>query len=533
MSRTSGAEEPEESAYEFEVIVDNVKEAVSSSSNDPFHDLQKLHNVDGIGKGLKRQITNNLEKAANRRDKNKPGSQAIDTDPVTGYDVLQVVSPPYNPHVLVKLLDRSSVHYSAVQAKVANVVGLGYSLVESNKAKQKAERKSGEELASFRRKMDRLKDGVHEWLDGCNDLDLFIETLKKAYMDYETIGWGCIEIGRTKDGRIGYIGHIAAKTIRIRRERDGFVQISSNKARFFRNFGDQETANPLKGQGGEPINEIIMLKKYHPSNTYYGVPDICAAQEAVAGNKFAGSYNLDYFENKAVPRYLVIVKGGTLNSQQQRKIFEFFNTKLKGQNHRSLIVPMPADKNDSKTSFEIKAIESGLQEASFKEYRKTNNEEILMAHRVPAHKTGNALGTNVALAKELSRVFSEEVCDPERKVLEQRLNKLLAQDTDAFYIKLNVGSLVDELTQSTIDVNNSKIGTRTPDELRARDGLNGIPGGNKTMLDKQEAAKASQKKADDKANTQQNRERDQRRQESATSNEIAGRNSKGAGPQSD
>ncbi len=80
--------------------------------------------------------------------------------------------------------------------------------------------------------------------------------------------------------KIGYIGHIPAKTMRVRRLRDGFIQLLYGKAVFFRNFGDQETENPIDG-GLERPNEIIHLKKYTPTNNYYGIPDIVASSNGV------------------------------------------------------------------------------------------------------------------------------------------------------------------------------------------------------------------------------------------------------------
>lgn len=44
----------------------------------------------------------------------------------------------------------------------------------------------------------------------------------------------------------------------------------------------------------------------------------------MAGNEFAGKYNLDYFENKAVPRYIITVKGAKLSTESERKLLEFF-----------------------------------------------------------------------------------------------------------------------------------------------------------------------------------------------------------------
>ena len=97
--------------------------------------------------------------------------------------------------------------------------------------------------------------------------DTFTQTLIKVYTDLEATGNGYIEVGRTVGGNIGYIGHIPAKTMRVRRLRDGFVQLLYGKAVYFNNFGDKETENPIAGQEDRP-NEIIHLKKYTPMNNY-------------------------------------------------------------------------------------------------------------------------------------------------------------------------------------------------------------------------------------------------------------------------
>jgi capsid portal protein len=123
-------------------------------------------------------------------------------------------------------------------------------------------------------------------------------------------------------------------------------------------------------------------------NNYYGIPDIVAAQMALAGNEFAGRYNLDYFENKAVPRYIITVKGAKLSPESERKLLEFFQVGLKGKNHRSLYIPLPADTPDNKVEFKMEPVEAGAQESSFNIYRQSNRDEILLAHRVPINKIG-------------------------------------------------------------------------------------------------------------------------------------------------
>ena len=73
-------------------------------------------------------------------------------------------------------------------------------------------------------------DGIFENFNIDED---FIETLIKVWVDYLTVGNGYMEIGRNRNGTIGYVGHIPAVFVRVRRARDGFVQRAAAKFIFF------------------------------------------------------------------------------------------------------------------------------------------------------------------------------------------------------------------------------------------------------------------------------------------------------------
>jgi HK97 family phage portal protein len=311
--------------------------------------------------------------------------------------------------------------------------------------------------------------------------------------------------------------------MRVRRLRDGFIQLLYGKAVFFRNFGDTETVNPIAGQEDRP-NEIIHLKKYTPKNNYYGIPDIIAAQNAMAGNEFAGKYNLDYFENKAVPRYIITVKGAKLSTESERKLLEFFQVGLRGKNHRSLYIPLPPDSPDSKTEFKMEPIEAGSQESSFNIYRQSNRDEILMAHRVPINKIGTPAGINLAAARDADKTFKEQVCRPAQENLEKKLNKIIQEMTDALELKFNELSLTDADTQSKIDERYLRFQVITPNEIRVRMGMVPRDGGDVPV---DLAAQA----AEIKAQANQSRTRDQERSANSPDKSGEGRNSKGDGRQ--
>jgi PBSX family phage portal protein len=496
-------------------------------SDDPFSmGLEDLKKVRGLGSAFKRRVNREFSKAFTGIEETGT-QQNLLAQAITGYAMFDLIEPPYNLEYLSKVYEISTYNYAAINAKVANIVGLGYDFVETKKTNDAFDTITDDkQLERARRKLNKLRQDLHGWLDSTNDEDTFTQTLIKVYTDLEATGNGYIEVGRTVGGNIGYIGHIPAKTMRVRRLRDGFVQLLYGKAVYFNNFGDKETENPIAGQEDRP-NEIIHLKKYTPMNNYYGTPDIVAAQVALAGNELSGRYNLDYFENKAVPRYIITVKGAKLSPESERKLLEFFQVGLKGKNHRSLYVPLPADSADSKVEFKMEPIEAGNQEGSFEKYRKSNRDEILLAHRVPINKIGTPEGVNLAVARDADKTFKEQVCRPAQMILEKKINLIFDEKTDALLLKFNELTLTDEDTQSKIDERYLRMQVITPNEVRIRKGMIPLDGGD-DMVDLK-----PQQAADQRATAGKTRARDSER--SAASPDISGegRNAKGDGSQVD
>jgi PBSX family phage portal protein len=491
--------------------------------SDPFmmqeDDLRK---VSGLGSTFRRKMGRELSKAFSGRE-NTGTQQNLLQQAVTGYAMFDLVEPPYNQEYLSRIYEISTYNYAAINAKVANIVGLGYDFTETRKTNDAFDSITDDkQLERARRKLNKLKQDLQLWLDSTNDEDTFTQTLIKVYTDLEATGNGYIEISRTTAGNIGYIGHIPSKTMRVRRLRDGFIQLLYGKAVFFRNFGDTETENPIAGGEDRP-NEVIHLKKYTPTNNYYGIPDIIAAQNALAGNEFAGKYNLDYFENKAVPRYIITVKGAKLSPESERKLLEFFQVGLRGKNHRSLYIPLPADSPDSKVEFKMDPIEAGTQESSFNLYRKANRDEILLAHRVPINKIGTPEGVNLAVARDADKTFKEQVCRPAQMTLEKKINKIIEEKTDALFLKFNELTLTDEDTQSKIDERYLRMQVITPNEVRIRKGMIPLDGGDDMVELK------PQQQAEIRSQANNTRRREQERQANSPDISGEGRSAQGDG----
>jgi PBSX family phage portal protein len=509
-------QEPEDLWIDSVSLDKHQSESILGMEKDDFsQDADSILQLNGLSQNFKRSARRKLNKAlitaggeiVTADDNVYAGDDATSKQIIPdkyGYGIFDVVEPLYNQHALAKIYELSAPNYAAINAKVANIVGLGYDLLPTLTVIEKIESiENTDEIGRVRRNLSRQKARIIDWLETRNDDDTFTMTLMKAYIDAEATGNGYIEVGRKNTGEIGYIGHIPAPTMRVRRLRDGFVQIVSGKAVFFRNFqGDEK--NPITNDPRP--NEIIHIKNYTPTNTYYGLPAIVAAKNAMAGNEFASRFNLEYFENKAVPRYIFWLKGAKMSRNAEERLFEFFQGNLRGQNHRTVVIPLPADTPDRKVEMKMEPIETNIQDSSFNNYKKMNKEEILMAHRVPASKVGAAEGVGLAAAREADRTFKEQVCRPAQDSLEKKINKIVQEKTDAFKFEFNELTLTDEETRSKIDERYLRMQVIVPNEVRERLGMSTLPDGDTPVV------LNAQARAEITAQTTRNRVRDQERQ---------------------
>lgn len=440
--------------------------STEKKESDPFLEI----NISSLPPKMKRRA-NRLQKKYEGED--GTASKYIDPLVVNGYSLWDIINPPYDLDTLAHLYDQSSIHYAAINARVMNTVGLGYEFTETLKARRKIEKAQGDDakVERVRKSLQDLKEDLDETFENLNIEETLIETLVRVWQDVLTIGNGYLEIGRNNSGKIGYIGHIPGTMVRVRRKRDGFVQISrSNKlqAVYFRNFQDTETKDPINDDPNP--NEIIHFKTYSPNNTYYGIPSAVSAAAAIIGDKFAKEYNIDYFENKAIPRYAIILKGAKISQKSKAELVNYFRTEVKGRNHGTLIIPIPASiGSDADIKFE--KLEAGVQDASFDKYRKSNRDEILVANRVPAPKVGVYDNANLAVSRDADKTFKMQVIGPDQAVIEKKLNRIVSEFTDLLHIELKKIDLMDEEMESRINDRYLRTEVISPNEVRSRIGL--------------------------------------------------------------
>lgn len=376
------------------------------------------------------------------------GTKQIPESAWTGlYAQGMAVEPPYDLAALAALYESNATHKACVDAKVANVVGLGYRFVAVGPDED------GSQLA----RVSRL-------FDTCNPEMTFTDVMRTVWTDVETVGNGYLEITRSGDGEVDGFYHVPATTVRVSPDRAGFVQVRGTRRQWFRPLG-----RPGPEGMGE-LTELLHFKKYTPQSSYYGVPDVIAALSAAAGDKAARDYNLDFFEHNAVPRMAIIVEGGELSDELVRQIRDYMENHVRGAGHKTLLLDVPG--HDVRVRLEPLTV--GVQDdAAFLQYRRMNRDEVMMVHRVPPSKVTVVENANLANSKDQDKTFREQVVRPEQRGIEYQINRVIREHVGvtAWEFRFREMDLGEEREQAEIARIYAEIGVWSAEEIRARLGI--------------------------------------------------------------
>ena len=142
-------------------------------AQDPFNKTwDDLKDLGGINQNFKRRTVRLLNKAAemtpayldsaNAQSSGIDGTGTKGINPGTvyrnGYGLFDIITPPYNMYELANFYDTSFANHAAIDAKVENVVGLGYRFDISDRTSLRLETSSDEQASSrARKRIERMK----------------------------------------------------------------------------------------------------------------------------------------------------------------------------------------------------------------------------------------------------------------------------------------------------------------------------------------------------------------------------------------
>lgn len=252
-----------------------------------------------------------------------------------------VLEPPYRLRLLDRLSQENNALSPCIEAMVTNVDGTGYDFAKEGEDAEDSEDDG---------KIDQLNDFFAEPWPG----ESFITIRKRLRRDLERVGNAYLEVLRNAQDEVTFIRWVDAKMMRLmkldqpipvektirRNGKEMRVTVMERQRRFcqllngitlvyFKEFGVERDLNKnigdwaLKGQrlpAGNRASEIIHFTALPDAKTPYGVPRWINQLPSVLGSRKAEEFNLDFFDNGGVPPALIILQGGTLQSETRKAI---------------------------------------------------------------------------------------------------------------------------------------------------------------------------------------------------------------------
>jgi PBSX family phage portal protein len=346
---------------------------------------------------------------------------------ITGYGDT-VSRPPYALEQLVFLAESQPLHGSSLEQKAIDVIGDGPLLLP---------KKEGDDAAVGD------KDAYEQWMDDLTEQQTLVELLQATWLDYETTGFGFIEVARDIEGIVRHIYHVPSHTMRAHRDGKRYIQIRQGRMAWFKRWGvtyeDADgqtipiekvpllTANGRRAVDGTSFdklaNEVLVFVKSSRRSTWYGIPNYISAIGDIAMSLAARDYNIKFFNNAREPRYIMVITGLANNVDEMIDNLTSELTTQHNEPHRNLVLPLSGG-----AEVKIERLTAVANDQHFTKMMEACARNILIAHRMPPDRLGSVLrgmlGGNVA--ENINRIYKDAVVSPAQVVLEDRWGRFSA-----------------------------------------------------------------------------------------------------------
>jgi len=368
-------------------------------------------------------------------------SRRLSVDAFEGqYKGSGLVSPPYNPDSLMRVMDINTYHSRCCKTKAVDAAGLGFDLSGNNEGLKK-------EIATF---LKNLNIGINE-------------TLRRVMIDFEAIGWGVFElvrVGADPAGKVADINHIHASTMRMHKSGIKAQQRIGAKYVWFKVAGCGYDIDAKDGkeyklgtlEASKRATEIVWINNYSPKSSFYGEPDFIPALGTITGDFYRREYNRKFFENFGVPTYAVFITGNYDAGEEDEngvtpleKAIQKHFTDICNNPYKTLILSLPTrsgEPSDIEVKFE--ALATDMKEASFRMYRQDNRNEVIVAHGVDPYRIGvletGSLGGSTAA--ENSDTYKMSIIEPRQNMIENLINRhVISSFDDSMQIEFAIAEI--------------------------------------------------------------------------------------------
>lgn len=324
-----------------------------------------------------------------------------------------VLIPPYDLSILATFMDINTWHRKCIGIKSACISDLGWHIEGSNENEKKE---------------------LEKWVKDCTDEEDFSSLITKFTTDYEATGNAWLEIARDPiTNKPSKIYHARAVSMGICSKGKEYIQTKNSKENKFRKYNAENEYSQL--------HEMLHFKQYSPLEDWYGVPEWLPGLSAMIGDKNSMQYNINFFNNNAIPPLAMIVKGGELTPDVEKTLKQFLSENTKGLDNAHRVVLITLDDPDQEIEF--KELTQQMKDQAFGEFRKANRDEIASIHGVPPRILGiiaaGSLGGGGEVEGQLT-IFKEVLIGPRQRKLEYLLNNQIVRKglgIEQAYIKFN------------------------------------------------------------------------------------------------
>jgi hypothetical protein len=286
---------------------------------------------------------------------------------------------PHHPLALARLYRASPEHGRAIHVKSESAFGGG--LIGDHDA------------------LDELCDG--------GSAELF--TL--LGLDLETYGNAFLQVIWSNDGqRILRLRRLPA--ISMSRYRAGYLQRTTK-------------ANGEIKKTTFTAREIVHLREPCPEGRHYALPTWIGGQGMLELAHAATRYNASFFNNNAVPEYVVKFKGAMPSKDQKAAIQSFFSNEMRGVEnaHRTLVVSTPEDGD-----IEFEKLTADMKDGDFLKLIDAARDRMPVAHGVPPRMLGIMTAGQLGGGGEVSGqlfTFEHLTLKPKRRRMLDQLRPVL------------------------------------------------------------------------------------------------------------
>jgi PBSX family phage portal protein len=359
--------------------------------------------------------------------------------------------PPFEPNVLLNLVQTNNILNQCIEAMEVNIDGTGHEFVPVEEGKDIDE----EEL--------KIATGFFE--EPYPNLSM-VSIRRKLRRQMESVGYGWLEVLRNMAGDVVGLRNVETSHIRMvkldapiqvkktveRNGKDVELQMWERERRFaqsvalkqqvyYREFG---TTRDIDRDTGEwegtlvqvpPIklgSELLMLGINPDVTTPYFLPRWINQLPSVVGSRAAEEQNLQFLDAGGLPPAIVFIQGGTLIKDTSDQLRMYLSGLNKNKN-RAVVVEVQSSSGslDAAGKVDVKVERFGSaqsQDAMFTNYDEATKEHVRIGFRLPPLFLGYAADYNFATAQTSYMVAEAQVFAPERGEFDEMINKTIIKE---------------------------------------------------------------------------------------------------------